>query len=134
MARSFTAEAERAAFTSRLATALCGAGYPHISNVALVREFNARSQLPPLSVHAVRKWVVGESIPSQERLLVLASWLAVSHAWLRYGDELRVTASLPAYHQSAEDASLLLDIKRLDSGDLNLVRELVNLLLNTVEI
>ena len=39
----------------------------------------------PVTTYGVRKWLTGESIPSQDKLVVLAAWLGVSPEWLRYG-------------------------------------------------
>lgn len=39
-----------------------------------------------MTVHAARKWLLGEAIPTQARLQVLANWLGLSAAWLRFGD------------------------------------------------
>ncbi|MFM7522905.1 MAG: hypothetical protein ACKO4M_01855, partial [Betaproteobacteria bacterium] len=40
----------------------------------------------PVTVHAARKWLQGESIPTQEKLRALASWLDVPADWLRFGN------------------------------------------------
>lgn len=129
-----TAEDERAAFTCRLASALVRAGFSQISNTGLAREFNARSRTKPLTVHAVRKWMAAESIPTQPRLLVLADWLAVSPEWLRFGDETRQTPSSTAEIPEMGNASLISDIGRLDPIDRGLVRELVNVMIHTLKI
>ena len=36
--------------------------------------------------HAARKWLQGESIPTQEKLRALAGWLDVPADWLRFGN------------------------------------------------
>jgi transcriptional regulator with XRE-family HTH domain len=128
-----TAEDDRAAFTLRLAFALHSAGLSQITNTELARDFNARSNMKPLTVHAVRKWKVGESIPTQARLLVLADWLEVSPEWLRFGDETRQTSTSTADLPGMVNPSLISDIGRLDSTDRGLVRELVNVLLHKVK-
>lgn len=51
------------------------------------REYNIRSNQPPITSHAARKWLMGEAIPTQDRLQVLADWLSVSPSWLRYGED-----------------------------------------------
>ena len=40
----------------------------------------------PVTVHAARKWLQGESIPTQEKLRALAAWLDVPADWLRFGN------------------------------------------------
>lgn len=52
---------------------------------ALSRAFNLRYPGAPITVHAARKWLVGEAFPDQSKLRVLADWLQVSAEWLRYG-------------------------------------------------
>jgi len=57
-----------------------------------------------VSVQAVRRWLEGTAIPSQDKLVVLAAWLKVSPEWLRFGDGQKVAAS-PAktVRESRED-------------------------------
>ena len=52
----------------------------------LTRNYNLLAEGAPVTPHAARKWLVGEAIPTQEKILVLAKWLNVSAAWLRFGD------------------------------------------------
>lgn len=51
------------------------------------REFNQRYWGKPVTFHAVRLWLRGETLPSQDRLLCLAEWLGVEPQTLRYGDK-----------------------------------------------
>ena len=44
-----------------------------------------------ISVHAARKWLMGESIPTQARLRVVTDVLGVSAAGLRFGEEMAVS-------------------------------------------
>ena len=39
---------------------------------------------PPITVHAARKWLVGDAIPTQDKMRALAQWLAVPADWLRF--------------------------------------------------
>lgn len=77
---------ERRNFSRRLGKLLTQSGYPSNSPTWLAQEFNKRFSGPSVTLHAVRKWIQGESIPSQEKLKTLASWLGVSPEWLRYGE------------------------------------------------
>ncbi|MFL6566868.1 MAG: hypothetical protein ACJ8G5_18165 [Burkholderiales bacterium] len=52
----------------------------------MAREFNLRYEGTPVTVQAVRKWVSGRALPSQDKVRALALWLEVSPQWLRYGD------------------------------------------------
>ena len=76
---------ERNNFSGRFVEALNRAGYNSSSATSVWREFNIRYTETPVTVHAVRKWLLGEAIPSQEKMRVLASWLSVSPGWLRFG-------------------------------------------------
>jgi transcriptional regulator with XRE-family HTH domain len=78
---------EKAAFTQRLSRALKDARIEPGSPTLFAREFNRRYHGKPISVHAARKWLTGESIPTQDKLRVLAAWLGVSTEWLRFGEK-----------------------------------------------
>lgn len=52
---------------------------------AFARGFNLRAEGASVTPHAARKWLVGEAIPTQERMVILAKWLNVNAAWLRFG-------------------------------------------------
>jgi transcriptional regulator with XRE-family HTH domain len=45
-----------------------------------------------MTLHGVRRWLLGETLPSQDKLLVLAEWLGVPPHVLRFGEE--VTARI----------------------------------------
>ena len=81
------AELERAQFAQRVNTALAARDMP-VSATALQRTFNERYPELAISVHAARKWIAGESIPTQARLRALADVLRVSATWLRFGEEM----------------------------------------------
>ena len=53
---------------------------------SFARAFNARAEGCAVTSHAARKWLVGEAIPTQERILVIAKWLNVNASWLRFGE------------------------------------------------
>lgn len=73
-------------FAKRLYEALAGAGVP-VKAAVIEREFNQRYWGKPVTLHAVRYWLRGESIPTHDKVLCLAEWLGVEPAVLRYGDE-----------------------------------------------
>lgn len=126
------ASEEREAFSRQLRIALDNAGWKGMGPAMLAREYSRRGQ-GGVTVHAARKWLMGESIPTQGRLRVLADWLGVSSEWLRFG------APAPLPGQACQEAvgvadapemhALLVDIERLDAVQLRVVRELVGLLL-----
>ena len=57
------------------------------SPTRIAREFNLRFDGDPVTAQAVRKWLDGRALPSQDKVRALASWLEVSPQWLRFGDE-----------------------------------------------
>jgi transcriptional regulator with XRE-family HTH domain len=74
------------AFAQRLREAMVKAGYEPRPAV-LEREFNQRYWGRPMTLHGVRRWLQGETLPTQNKLLTLAEWLGVEPQRLRYGDE-----------------------------------------------
>lgn len=75
------------AFSIRLKQVLKTIDEKLLSPSVLQREFNRRSRHTKVGVTAVQKWLSGDSIPQQEKLVVLATWLLVSAHWLRFGEE-----------------------------------------------
>lgn len=76
---------ERANFSARLKDMLESVHGLRPSPTIVAREFNFRFVGKPITVHAARKWLVGEAIPTQDKLRSLAEWLGVSVDWLRFG-------------------------------------------------
>ena len=75
-------------FANQLREAMVVAGYEPKPAV-LEREFNTRHWGKPMTLHGVRRWLRGETLPTHEKLLVLAEWLAVSPQQLGFGDEVQ---------------------------------------------
>jgi len=73
-------------FSNRLRTALRGAGV-RISASYVAHEFNLRYWGPSISSHAARNWLLGVSVPKQDKLLVLAEWLRITPEALLFGTE-----------------------------------------------
>lgn len=123
---------EREGFSERLQQALRNADYSPDSPTQLAREFNIRFEGRPITVHAARKWLVGEAIPTQEKLRTLAHWLGVPAEWLRFGDNESVPRSDEkggtARFESA-DLKLINDLQRLDKHHQALAREFIRMLL-----
>lgn len=71
-------------FAERLKAAMIAAGYQARPSV-LEKHFNARYWGRSVSYQAVRRWLIGLSIPEQEKLMVLAQWLEVPPHTLRFG-------------------------------------------------
>lgn len=110
---------ERNKFSERLQQALRNAEYSPDSPTQLAREFNVRFDGRPITVHAARKWIVGEAIPTQEKVRTLSEWLGVPTEWLRFGGE-------PAKHPRANDGAPNLSA-RMNSADVKLIADLQRL-------
>ena len=73
-------------FAERLKTALVQAGVK-ASASHLANEFNLRYWGQGISTHAARNWLMGVSIPKQDKLMVLADWLRISPQALLFGTD-----------------------------------------------
>jgi len=122
---------ERESFSERLQQALKNAHYSPDSPTRLAREFNIRFEGRPITVHAARKWLVGEAIPTQEKLRMIAQWLGVPADWLRFGGPESpgeaVETGNAARFESA-DVKLIADLQRLDEHHRQLAREFIRML------
>lgn len=123
---------ERAAFSERLRERL--ALYQmDLGPTALAREFNQRYAGRKISIYAARKWLMGEAIPAQEKLRVLADWLGVSPEWLRFGQSqsYRRDASVApmALGEPSDVEMLLSKLARLSPENRALIMALVDKLL-----
>ncbi len=88
------ADDSRSDFSARLKQALREKGMSDNSPTKLAKEFNSYSGCR-ITVHAARKWLVGEAIPTQEKLVSLAQMLNKDPQWLRYGGDRRMTHEVP---------------------------------------
>lgn len=75
-------------FTQRLRDAMVRAGYAASPSV-LEHEFNLRWPGRSISNQAAWGWLNSRSIPTQDKLQVLAEWLKVAPEVLRFGDAVR---------------------------------------------
>ena len=75
---------ETQAFAQRLRRALevCAV---RVSPTVVANEFNLRYWGRSITPHTARNWLLGKSIPTQDKLRVLADWLQVSPDELRFG-------------------------------------------------
>ena len=62
------------------------AGYEPRPSV-LEREFNTRYWGKPMTLHGVRRWLLGETMPRNDKILVLAEWLGETPQNLGFGTE-----------------------------------------------
>jgi transcriptional regulator with XRE-family HTH domain len=124
------ASEEKLEFAGRLIQALRAAGFS-VRPSHFAREFNSRADSNSITVFAARKWLLGESIPTQDRLRILSTWLNVPAQWLRYGE-----GSSPALPDDSQtvllDAQLIArDLQQLRPQSRRIVQGLVTLLLKT---
>ena len=121
---------ERRRFRERLIGSLLAAGFDS-NPTSFARDFNIRANGATVTVHGARKWLFGESFPTQERLNILAKWLNVSPHWLRFGEEPRegkfVGSDSPLLPH--DEVILLGDFRRLDDSSRAVVRDLISSLL-----
>lgn len=130
---------EREGFSGRLKSALRRARYVPDSPTVLARHFNEIYPGRPITVHAARKWLVAQAIPTQDKLRVLASWLDVPADWLRFGtvaessdvsspeQNNEVTALLA--RMTRDEVSLVEDLHVLEHDERHIVREMILLFL-----
>ncbi len=118
-----TATVEKAAFATRLKQAIAEFDDSLLSPTALAREFNRRSRHNNIGVTTAHKWLAGDAIPQQEKLLFLASWLRVSVQWLRYGDA--VAEPVASGKVLRRQDKVLSDFAALSERDKGLIEKLM---------
>jgi len=77
---------EKQGFSRRLRDSLRRVQVDTRAVAVIAREFNLRYDGTPVSAQAVRKWIGGKALPSQDKIRALALWLEVSPHWLRFGE------------------------------------------------
>ncbi len=122
---------ERGLFSARLKIAIANRGFA-TSPTRFAYEFNLRADGATVSVHGARKWLVGESIPTQARIQILADWLEVGAAWLRFGAPENADVmhgdSAPVVMRISESA-ILRDIRMLSRANRRLLRSIIDTML-----
>lgn len=82
-------------------------------------------------MHAARKWLVGEAIPTQDKMRTLAEWLHVPIDWLRFGgDENGAITAAPSPVFKSAELKLISDLQLLDDHHQMMVREFIRILLH----
>ena len=120
---------ERLDFSARLQEALKNSQHSSESPTELSRDFNARFAGSPITVHAARKWLVGEAIPTQDKMRTLSQWLGVPIEWLRFGGDKRsVDLGDGNLNLSSNDLKLIADYQLLDESHRQMVREFVRII------
>ncbi len=130
-ARSESVEQESESFSLRLKAALRAAQYSPDSPTQLARQFNSRYAGHPVSIHAARKWLRGEAIPTQAKMRALAAWLGVTAEWLRYDGGAAPSgadSAARAVQLTPDDFLLVEEWRHLDPETRLIARELFRLL------
>lgn len=118
---------ERMNFSQRLIYTLATSRALNASPTTLAREFNFHFSGKPVTVHAARKWLVGDAIPTQDKLRALANWLGVSVEWLRYGDSAQSGANANEIKSSPQDELIRLYLS-LPHRERSLARDFIEML------
>ena len=119
---------EKHAFAQRLSEAMEAAGHEARPSV-LEREFNKRYWGKSMTRQGVRRWLVGQALPSQEKLVVLAQWLQVDPHVLRFGHNGALRVSERQTGRLAElgwsEREIIDAFMRLPVGQRRIVREVI---------
>ncbi len=119
---------ETQAFAERLRRALDAAGV-RPSPTAVANAFNQRYWGRSITPHTARNWLLGQSMPTQDKLVVLAEWLQVSPDELRFGKSASGTRLSDADAQFEKldmaDREMIARYLGLSIADRKTVREVV---------
>lgn len=122
---------ERQHFSNRLKDQLRKAGIPPRASV-VAAEFNLRAGGASVTAYAVRKWLIGDAIPTHERMLILANWLGVHASWLQYGDPDNGAFNLQRESMPKTELMLISDYRKLPPSGQKIVREMLTVLLSVL--
>lgn len=78
-------ESDKIGFSKRLKVALELAGFHSLSLAEISNKFNLRHPNKSVTPQAVHNWLIGQSIPTPDKIETLSKWLNTSPEWLRYG-------------------------------------------------
>lgn len=108
-----TKEELRLEFSKRLNEACDKAGVRSRGRAVDIQK-QLKHQKISVTTTAIGKWLNGEAVPEQDKLLPLASWLSVSPSWLEYGEGYTTSGSAllaqeshQAYSPSKNDYALI---------------------------
>lgn len=124
------------AFSQRLAQLLLSNNIS-LSPTKLAREFNLRWRGVPVTPNAARKWILGESIPTLDKIDVLANLLGTNSQWLRWGEknpnQVNTMGRTESVHLIALEPnlekSLIQDFRLLNSANQRVIFNLIKIML-----
>ena len=108
-------------FSERLKQALLSST-GSISSTKLAIQFNFRYPKTPISTQSAHKWLNGQTIPTKDKIQVLAKWLNVSEFWLHYGSS--ATNNSINFNHKVAHKPLTMQLSPLEQQILLLFREL----------
>lgn len=115
-------------FAARLRDAMVKCGLKPEPAV-LERLFNQHYFGKPMTLHGVRKWLVGESIPPHDKIIILAGMLHVPPDELGFGLEIkqRVKAQNERWHEalSYQEREIFETFIALPAPQRKIVREVI---------
>lgn len=121
---------EREAFSKRLAQAMRDAGLEARPSV-LMREFNLRYRGQSVSFQSASRWLRERSIPTQDKLRLIAKLLGVEPHVLRFGTTTPAVAESPAAWRTGlklQDHEMLEAYLALPASRRKLVRDIITAL------
>ncbi len=120
---------EKTQFADRLRAALKDAGV-RVSATVIANEFNLRYWGEGISSHAARNWLMGVSVPKQDKLMVLSKWLKISPEGLLFGTPppRPIDEKLKDLSMSMVDQHLVANYLSLDPEHRRVVRDVVQAL------
>lgn len=118
----------RSDFAKRLIQALAHAGLED-SPTTLARYFNLHSDGDVISMHGARRWLLGESIPTQGHLNALAKMLGVSSAWLLLGQGSMLEPADHPADERMDERDVLLAYQSLSGPEREVVCNLMRMLM-----
>ena len=119
---------EKLLFAERLKAAMTAAGLEP-RPVVLERGFNTHHWGSPVTFQAVRRWLRGDSLPTQDKIETLARWLKVSPHALRFGalaeQRLREQHESWVTRLSPQDQRMIEAYSRLAVDQQKVVRDII---------
>ena len=123
---------DKAAFAKRVKAAMKAKGW-RPEPAVLERRFNEKHWGKAVSLHGVRRWLLGETLPRHENLVTLATVLEVPPHTLRYGPSaqpMQLTEPKPRWDEDLgwSERELFLAFLRLPVPQRRVVRDVIKAL------
>lgn len=117
----------RKSFAGRLSEAMSFAGLDQ-SPTSLARHFNRHVSGQSITMHGARRWLLGESMPTQGHLRALARSLGVSPEWLLMGQGDMLDGANRVPRLNASEAELIKTFQLLGEPEREMVFKLMRML------